>query len=98
MACYITVILGIKEELDVKWPHWALVYTCLKIVQAAVITAMLYGVGLSRSEKPFVQALETIDSKLFSILNLGSAKEEVGNLLFRILSSLFLKIFLKIDF
>lgn len=69
----------------------------LKIVQASVITAMLYGIGLYHSEKSLT-GIRTVDSKSFSILNFGSTKEEVGDLLFGILSYLFLKIFLKIDF
>ena len=81
----------IKEEFDVKWPLWASVYTCLNIVQATVTMAVLYGVG--SYEDPFERAIEKVDSKLFSTLNLGPAKEEMGNLLFRILDSLSLFFF-----
>lgn len=77
----------IKEEYDVKWPLWAFVYTCLKIVQATIIMATLHRLGLSNSEEPFIWAPERIDSKLFSLLNPGPAKE-VGTLLSQILSSL----------
>ena len=46
------------------------------------------GMGPGHSEKPYVQALQTVDSTLFSLLNLDSATESVGNLLFGVLSSL----------
>lgn len=65
-------------------PLWAPLYTCLEIVQATIIMAVLYEVRLGSSEEP----LGRVDSKLFSVLNLGPAKEEVHNLLFRILNSL----------
>lgn len=47
----------------------------------------MHGLGLSSSEEPFIWALERIDSKLFSMLNPGPAKE-VGSLPFEIFSSL----------
>lgn len=76
----------IKEEFDVKWPLWASVSTCLEIVQATVIMAMSYGAGPGSSEEPFVWALDRVDSKFFSMLNLELAKEGVSNILFGILS------------
>ena len=56
----------------------------LKLSRPQSLWPFLYEVRLSSSEEP----LGRVDSKLFSVLNLGPAKEEVHNLLFRILNSL----------